>query len=301
MANHHSTQRAQRTQRLFLKAINLTFASFVSFVAMLPAEAAAQFTGAPAAGYRKAPGMAASAVPEPLREIGFEQNLNQQLPLDLPFRDDTGRTVRIGDYFGKKPVVLAFVYYECPMLCSQVLGSLTKTLRTMALVPGTDFDIVTVSFDPRETPGVAAAKKAEYIARYDRPEAAAGWHFLTGEQMPISELTKAAGFRYVWDEQTKQFAHPSGIIVVTPEGKPARYLFGVEYGPRDLRLAIVEASQGQIGSPVDSLLLYCYHYDPMTGRYGLVIMKMLRIAGIGTVLAIGSFIVLMVRRDRRTH
>jgi protein SCO1/2 len=276
----------------------LTFVSFVSFVA----EVSAQFTGAPAAGYRKAPGMASSTVPEPLREIGFDQNLNQQLPLDLPFRDDSGETVRIGDYFGKKPVVLAFVYYECPMLCSQVLGSLAKTLRTMSLVPGQDFDIVTVSFDPRETPGLAAAKKAEYLARYDRPEAAAGWHFLTGDQMPISELTKSAGFRYVWDEPTKQFAHPSGIIVVTPEGKPARYLFGVEYGPRDLRLAIVEASQGQIGSPVDSLLLYCYHYDPMTGRYGLVIMKMLRVAGVGTVLAIGGFIFFALRRDRhREH
>jgi protein SCO1/2 len=272
------------------------FVSFVFFVAM-PLDAFAQFTGAPAAGYRKAPGVPASAVPEALREIGFDQNLNQQLPLELPFRDDTGKTVRIGDYFGKRPVVLAFVYYQCPMLCSQVLGSLTKTLRTMALAPGKDFDVVVVSFDPRETPGIAAAKKAEYLARYDRPEAAAGWHFLTGDQLPISELTKAAGFRYVWDEPTKQFAHPSGIIVVTPDGKPARYLFGVDYGPRDLRLAIVEASEGQIGSPVDSLLLYCYHYDPMTGRYGLVIMEALRIAGVGTVLLLGGFIFIALRRE----
>jgi protein SCO1/2 len=271
--------------------------SFVSFVFSVPARA--QVTGAPTPGYRVAPRTTASSVPAPLREIGFDQHLNQQIPLDVRFRDETGRTVPLRTYFGAKPVVLAFVYYSCPMLCSQVLGSLTNTLRTLSLEPARDFEMVVISFDPRETPGLAAGKKAEYLARYGRPEAEAGWHFLTGDETSIRQATQAAGFRYVWDESTKQFAHPAGIIVVTPDGRPARYLFGVEYGPRDLRLALVEASSGQVGSAVDALLLYCYHYDPMTGRYGLVIMRLLRIAGVGTVLALGLFIITAVRRERR--
>jgi protein SCO1/2 len=263
--------------------------------------AAAQIAGAPTPGYRVAPGTTASTVPAPLREIGFDQNLNQPIPLDVQFRDETGRTVPLRTYFGAKPVVLAFVYYSCPMLCSQVLSSLTNTLRTLSLAPAHDFEIVVISFDPRETPGLAAGRKAEYLARYDRPGAEAGWHFLTGDQASIRPVTQAAGFRYAWDEATEQFAHPAGVIVVTPDGRPARYLFGVEYGPRDLRLALVEASSGKVGSAVDSLLLYCYHYDPMTGRYGLVIMRLLRIAGIGTVLALGIFIIAAVRRERRVR
>jgi protein SCO1/2 len=263
--------------------------------------AAAQIAGAPTPGYRVAPGTTASTVPAPLREIGFDQNLNQPIPLDVPFRDETGRTVPLRTYFGAKPVVLAFVYYSCPMLCSQVLSSLTNTLRTLSLDPARDFEIVVISFDPRETPGLAAGRKAEHLARYDRPGAEAGWHFLTGDEASIRPVTQAAGFRYAWDEATEQFAHPAGVIVVTPDGRPARYLFGVEYGPRDLRLALVEASSGKVGSAVDSLLLYCYHYDPMTGRYGLVIMRLLRIAGIGTVLALGIFIIAAVRRERRVR
>ena len=262
-------------------------------------EASAQVTGAPAPGYRVTPGATASAVPAPLREIGFDQNLDRQLPLDLPFRDEDGRVVPLRQYFGSRPVVVAFVYYSCPMLCSQVLSSLTNTLRTLTLEPGRDFDVVAISFDPRETAAIAAAKKAEYVARYGRPSTAAGWHFLTAEQSSIGPVTQAAGFRYAWDEATSQFAHPAGVIVVTPDGRPARYLFGVEYGPRDLRLALVEASTGKIGSAVDALLLYCYHYDPMTGRYGLVIMRILRIAGLGTVVALAAFIALAVVRERR--
>jgi protein SCO1/2 len=259
----------------------------------------AQMTGTLTPGYVAQPGASSATMPAALREIGFDQNLNQQLPLDAQFVDEQGQTIRIGQYFGKKPVVLAFVYYECPMLCTQVLGALTSTLRTLSLTPGKDYEVVLVSFDPREKPAQAKKKKIEYMQRFARPAAEGGWHFLTGEQPEITRLTKAAGFRYVWDEQTQQFAHPTGIIVVTPDGRPARYLFGVEYGPRDVRLAIVEASEGRVGSAVDNLLLFCYHYDPMTGRYGFVIMRVLRIAGVATVLLIGTFIFLMVRREKR--
>jgi protein SCO1/2 len=261
----------------------------------------AQMTGAPMNGYRRETAAPASAIPAPLREVGFDQRLDQPLPLDTRFTDEEGHEVRIGQYFGTRPVVLGFVYYDCPMLCGQIVNALTSTLRTMSLDAGRDFDVVLVSFDPRETPALAAAKKAEYLARYDRSGAAAGWHFLTGQPASIERLTQAAGFRYAWDEATKQFAHPAGIIVVTPDGRPARYLFGLEYGPRDVRLALVEASEGKVGSAVDSILLYCYHYDPMTGRYGFLVMRAIRIAGVATVLALGSFIFLMVRRDRHAN
>jgi protein SCO1/2 len=259
----------------------------------------AQMTGGPAAGYKREPGMAASAVPAPLREVGFDQNLDQQIPLDTVFRDEAGRAVKLGDYFGIRPVVMVFAYYDCPMLCTMVINGLASALDVLSLVPGRDFEIVTVSFDPRDTPATATAKKAGYIARYKQPGASAAWHFLTGEQSSIERLTKAAGFRYVWDKDTQQFAHPTGIIVLTPDGRLARYLFGIEYGPRDLRYGIVEASNGKIGSAVDSLLLYCYHYDPMTGRYGVAIMRVIRVAGAGTVLALGAFILVMVRNEKR--
>ena len=262
---------------------------------------AAQMTGAPSPGYRPQTGTPASTMPRALREIGFEQKLDQPLPLDLPFRDEDGRSVRLGEYFGTRPVVLSFVYYDCPMLCTQIVNALASSLRTMDLTAGQEFDVVLVSFDPRETPALAKQKKAEYLQRYGRPEAAGGWHFLTGEEPAIKQITQAAGFRYVWDEDTKQFAHPSGVIVVTPDGRPARYLFGIEYGPRDLRFALMEASKGRIGSAVDQLLLFCYHYDPMTGRYGFVVMRVLRVAGVATVLAIVAFIFFMVRREKRTQ
>jgi protein SCO1/2 len=195
--------------------------------------------------------------------------------------------------------VLAFVYYDCPMLCTMVLNALTSTLGVLTQNPGEDFEVVLVSFDPREKPPLAAQKKAEYLARYKRPATDRGWHFLTGEEPAIKRVTDAAGFRYVWDADTKQFAHPTGIIVLTPDGRLARYLFGIEYGPRDLRFALLEATQGKVGSIADSLLLYCYHYDPMNGRYGLVIMSALRIAGAATVLLLATFVVVMVRRETR--
>jgi len=220
------------------------------------------------------------------------------VPLDTTFRDETGATVRLGDFFGSKPVVMVFAYYDCPMLCTQVINGLSSALGVMSLNPGRDFEIVTVSFNPRDTPETAAAKKAVYLDRYKRPGAAEGWHFLTGDQPQIDRLTNAAGFRYAWDAGTKQYAHPSGVIVLTPDGRLSKYLFGIEYGPRDLRFGIVEASAGKVGTMADALLLYCYHYDPMTGRYGFVIMRAVRIAGAATVLALGAFIVVMVRRER---
>ena len=198
---------------------------------MVAAPLSAQMTGAPMAGYRREAAAPASAIPAPLREIGFDQRLDQPLPLDTMFADEEGREVRIGKYFGSKPVVLGFVYYDCPMLCGQIVNALTATLRTMSLDAGRDFEVVLVSFDPRETPELAAKKKAEYLARYDRAGAAAGWHFLTGQPPAIERLTQAAGFRYTWDEPTRQFAHPAGIIVVTPDGRPARYLFGHRVRP----------------------------------------------------------------------
>jgi protein SCO1/2 len=257
----------------------------------------AQMTGTPAAGYKREAGMPASALPAALREIGFDQNLDRQVPFDIPFTDEQGHLVRLGDYFDARPVVLAFVYYDCPLLCTQVMNALASALDVLSLQPGADFEAVTISFDPREKPALAAAKKDSSLQRYKRPGAAAAWHFLTGDQPAIERATKAAGFRYVWDEGLKQFAHPTGIIVLTPGGRVARYLFGIEYGPRDLRLAIVDASAGKVGSPVDSFLLYCYHYDPMTGRYGLVIMRTIRLAGAATALALALFVGVMLRRE----
>jgi protein SCO1/2 len=278
-------------------AAALPMAAASMLLAALPATA--QMAGSPTLGFKQEPGMTSSTLPAPLREIGFDQNLDIQIPLDAAFRDESGQAVTLGDYFGTRPVVLVFAYYDCPMLCTLVINGLASALDVLSLEPGKDFDIVTVSFDPRDTPGTATAKKAAYIARYKRPGAAASWHFLTGEPSSIGRLTQAAGFRFVWDKETKQFAHPTGIIVLTPDGRLARYLFGIEYGPRDLRYAIVEASNGKVGSAVDSLVLYCYHYDPMTGRYGVAIMRVIRIAAAATVLALGAFIVVMVRSEKR--
>jgi len=276
----------------------VTFVFFV-FFAFFVGSASAQMTGSATPGYRVQPGQPASAVPAALREIGFDQRLNEHLPLDTEFTDESGRRVPLSAYFGTRPVVVTFVYYECPMLCTQVLNGLTSALGVLSLDAGKDFDIVTISIDPREKPAMAAAKKATYLERYKRPTAAAGWHFLTGDQASITRVTKAAGFRYVWDDQLKQFAHPTGVIVATPDGTIARYLFGIEYGARDLRFALVEASEGKVGNPVDSLLLYCYHYDPMTGKYGFLVLRAMRIAGAATVLLLVTFIVVMLRRERR--
>jgi protein SCO1 len=280
-----------------VRAAVVTVVSTAALV--LAAPASAQMGGGPASiGYKREPNVSSSSLPKVLKEIGFDQNLNQQVPLDLPFVDEQGRAVKLGDYFGSKPVVLTLVYYDCPMLCTQVLNGLVSSLGVLSLDVGKDFEVVTVSFDPREKPPLAAAKKAGLLERYHRPGAAAGWHFLTGDQDAITRLTKAVGFRYVWDDSLKQFAHPTGIMVLTPQGRIARYLFGIEYGPRDLRFALIDATHGTIGSAVDQVLLYCYHYDPSTGRYGFVVMRAVRIAGAATVLLLGAFIVILVRKER---
>lgn len=244
-------------------------------------------------------GVPAAEVPPQLREVGFDQNLNQMLPLDVEFTDEHGRDVKIGDYFGKRPVVLAFVYYGCPMLCLQSLSSLGSTLGVLSENPGEDFEVVSISIDPRETPSLALEKKAHYVERSGKPSIARGWHFLTGTERDIQRLTKAAGFRYVWDESLQQFAHPAGIVIATPQGKLSRYLFGIDYGPRDLRLALLDASREQISSPLKKALLYCYHYDATTGRYSLAIMRVVRVAGAATVLSLGTLIFVWTRRERR--
>jgi protein SCO1 len=278
-----------------------SIAAFAVAISLSGTAAFAQMSGAATAAYKREPGTPSSAVPAALREIGFDQNLDQPVPLDTTFLDESGRTVRLGTYFGKRPVVLLFAYYDCPMLCTQVINGLASALAVLSLEPGKDFEIVTVSFDPRDTPATADAKKAVYLERYKHAGAAEAWHFLTGQPASIARLTKAAGFRYVWDKQTQQFAHPTGVIVLTPDGRLARYLFGIEYGPRDLRYAIVDASEGKVGNAVDALLLYCYHYDPTTGRYGVAIMRVLRLAGLATVFALGTFIFVMVRRERTSN
>lgn len=237
--------------------------------------------------------------PPILRKVGIEQRLGRPLPLDLSFRDESGRTVRLEEYFGKRPVVLVLAYYNCPMLCTQVLNGLLSALRALSLDAGKDFEVVAVSFDPRDGPADATAKKAAYAGRYGRPGADAGWHFLTGEEGSIARLAEAVGFRYAWDERIEQFAHGSAIYVATGGGRLSRYLFGIEYAPRDLRLALVEASGGRTGTPIDSVLLYCYQYDPAAGKYGAVVMNIVRLAGVGAVLLLSAFLWIMLRRDHR--
>lgn len=242
---------------------------------------------------------AADTRPPFLRDVGIDQRLGQQLPLDAIFQDEQGRPVRLGQYFGARPVILVLAYYNCPMLCTQVLGGLVSSLRVLSFDAGKDFDVVAVSFDPRDRPADAAAKKAPYVAEYGRPGAAAGWHFLTGSSASIERLTGAVGFHYKYDESLGQFAHASAITVATPGGKLSHYFYGIEYAPRDLRLALIEASGNRIGSPVDQILLYCYHYDPKVGKYGAVVMNMLRFGGVVAVLILSTFLAVMWRRDHR--
>jgi len=237
--------------------------------------------------------------PQVLRDVGFDQRLGAQVPLDLPFRDEAGRDVHLGDYFTGKPVILVLAYYRCPRLCTLVLNGVMESLQELAFKAGDEFQVVAVSFDARETPEIAAAKKAAYLERYGRPGSEAGWHFLTGDQPAIDRLTEAVGFRYHYDAQQDQFAHASGVVVLTPGGKISRYFYGIRYEPRDLRLALVEASQNKIGSVVDQLLLLCYHYDPARGRYAATVVNLVRLGGVLTVLALGGFLVLAWRYERR--
>jgi protein SCO1 len=237
----------------------------------------------------------ANVRPPGLKNVGIEQHLNEQIPPDLLFHDEGGKAVRLGDYFGRKPMILNLVYYQCPMLCGEVLSGLESSLRVLKFDVGKEFDVLTVSFDPKETPEMAAAKKTEYLKRYGRAGAAAGWHFLTGPPSSIDGLTKAAGFQYQFDAKSGQFAHATAIMVLTPEGKIAQYYYGVEFAPKDLRLGLIQASQNKIGTVVDQVLLYCYHYDPDSGKYGAIISRVLQLAAGATVLILGTFLLVMFR------
>jgi protein SCO1/2 len=262
-------------------------------IAMLIFAGAAVWAEPPATTYQ--PGL-----PPALKDIGIDQKLNNQVPLDLTFRDEHGQIVKLEQYFREKPVVLALVYYQCPMLCNMVLNGMLRSFRALSFDIGGEYDVVTVSFDPQEKPSLARAKQASYIDKYRRPGAVTSWHFLTGDEANIQKLTQAVGFRYKWDPVQKQFAHASGIMVLTPAGRIARYFYGIEYSPSALRLALVEASNGQIGNPVDAVLLYCFHYDVTTGKYSLLISNAVRLLASVTAIGLFGMIGFFVWRERHT-
>jgi len=240
----------------------------------------------------------ASFRPPYLENVGIEQHLDGQVPADLAFDDDTGRAVKLGDYFGTRPLILNLVYYNCPMLCGEALAGLSASMKVIKFDVGRQFDVITVSFNPRETPDLAAAKKKEYIRRYGRPGAEKGWHFLTGPAASVNALAKAVGFQYQYDATRNQYAHTTAIMVLTPEGRISRYFYGVEFPPKDLRLGLVEASSGRIGNPVDQVLLYCYHYDPAVGKYGAVVANVLKIGAAATILFIAGLLLVLFRLER---
>jgi protein SCO1/2 len=240
----------------------------------------------------------ANTRPPRLQNVGIQQRLDAQVPPDLAFLDESGKPVKLGNYFGKKPLILNLVYYNCTMLCGEALAGLASAMRLVKFDVGNEFDVVTVSFDPRETPEMAAAKKVDYVKRYGRPNAAAGWHFLTGKPDSIDALTKAVGFQYQYDAKSNQYAHATAIMVLTPQGRISRYFYGVDFPPKDLRMGLVEASQGKIGNAVDAVLLYCYHYDPQTGKYGAMVANILRLAAAATILLLGGLIFILWRLDR---
>ena len=259
-------------------------------MAALPAMLPAQQMGIPAA-----------TVPMIVQGVGIDQNLNAQIPLELHFKDETGQVVRLGQYFRQKPVVLALVYYECPGLCDLILNGLSHSMEQISLNVGSDYEVVTVSFNPKETWMLAGAKKANYLEKYNRPGAKEGWHFLTGDEASIKQLADTVGFHYKYDPISKQFAHASAIMVLTPEGKIARYFYGIDYPARDFRLGLVEASANKIGTTADQVLLFCYHYDPMTGKYGLPIKRVTQVFGTATALCLFGFVFVMLRRERQSH
>ena len=242
-------------------------------------------------------GVNSTTMPAQLQNVGFDPQLNAQIPLDLPFVDENGSSVQLRDYFKQKPVVLAFVYYGCPMLCNQVEQGVVGALRMLSFTPSRDYDVVFISFDPRESPDMAAQKKKSALAHFNRPDTAAGWHFLTGTKESIDTATKAANFRYSFDAKTNLFAHASGIMLLTPDGRISRYFYGVEYPGRDMRLGLVDASAGKIGTPIDHVLLFCYQYDPSSATYSASILKLIRLGGILTVLCIVVGILIFRRRD----
>lgn len=238
-----------------------------------------------------------------LDQVAVEQRLNTQVPLNLTFRDETGKTVRLSDYFGKRPVILVLAYYECPMLCTVVLNELTRSLNALDYTIGKEFEVITVSISPTETPELALKKKQTYLSAYKKKGAEHGWHFLVGDEPNIKALANAVGFQYTYDPRTKQYAHPAVIMILTPQGKLSRYLLGIEFAARDLKFALIEASEGKIGNPVTSAVLYCFQYDPSSGKYGLVILRVVQLAGLITVLSLGLLIggaLLLERRRSKT-
>jgi protein SCO1 len=269
---------------------------FLIIGAALVGELPAMAQGIPAAAPAGTP---SGQLPAILKNVRYEQKLDTQVPLNLAFRDESGKPVRLGDYFGRKPVVLILAYYRCPMLCSQVLAGATHAFRQLPFRIGQQFNVLTVSFDPRETPALAAASKQTYIASYGQPQAAEGWHFLTGQQAEITALTQAVGFHYAWDAQTQQYAHATGIVVLTPSGKVAQYFYGIDYPAQDLRLALVQSSEERIGSLSDEVLLFCSHYDPNSGRYTAIMSRVLQIAGAFTLLILGGVLFMLFYLDRR--
>lgn len=281
-----------------LRAVLATLAFLGAAAAFL--DAAAARAGPAAAGPPAAIGEPAGwSALSPVRDIGFDQRLGELIPLEIELRDETGRLVPLREYFGRRPVILTLAYYDCPMLCGMSLQGLASALKTMTFEAGKEFEVVTVSFDPTETPDLARRRKTTYLAAYGRPQAAGAWHFLTGDEAQIRRLTAAVGFRYVWDPEQEQYAHATGLVLATPEGRIARYLFGIEYAPKDLRLGLIEAADGRIGTLADRLLLLCYHYDPRTGRYGAAALGSVRVGAVLTVLGLSVFILIMVRRERR--
>lgn len=275
-----------------------TFRTLISALLLLAAAASGAWAQAgPKEGLGEVP---ANQKPAILTNVGIDQHLNAQIPLDLNFVDENGQPVQLRQYFGQKPVIITMVYFQCPMLCSQVLSGLTFTLNGMSnFNVGQEFNVLTVSFDPRDTPQAARENKERYLKRYRRSGSDQGWHFLTGKKDQIDTLAQALGFRYVWDQENQQFAHGSGIMLITPDGHIAQYYYGIEYDPRNVRLGLVEASKGKIGTIVDQILLYCYHYDPRQGKYGAAVFNILRASALATVLVLGGFMLLMFRRERR--
>ena len=268
---------------------NLLFLSFAVLIA------ASAFGQGMSQGIMSPP---ANVRPPYLQNVGIEQKLDGRVPPDLAFVDDTGRSVKLGDYFSKKPLILNLVYYTCPMLCGEELSGLSASMKMIKFDVGKEFEVVTVSFNPKETPEMAAAKKKEFVRRYGRAGAESGWHFLTGSPDSINALTKAVGFQYQYDPRNNQYAHATAIMVLTPEGRISRYFYGVDFPPKDLRMGLVEASSGKIGNPVDQVLLYCYHYDPATGKYGAVVSNILKIGGALTILILGGMILIFLRLDK---
>jgi protein SCO1/2 len=270
--------------------------ALVFLAASLPAMATATATAREEA---PPPRATSDIAPGLFQKVRFDQNLDAPLPLDIPLRDERGRTVTLGAYFGRRPVIVNLVYYECPMLCNEVLNTLLRSLNALTFSIGDEFEVVTVSIDPGEAPALAARKKAAYLKRYGRAGADRGWHFLTGDEASIRRLADAVGFRYAYDPKTDQYAHPAGIVVATPQGRIARYYLGISYPARDLRLGLVEAAAGKIGSPMDQILLMCFHYDPRTGKYNVAIMNTIRFLGCLTLAGLGTYMFVMFRRDRR--